>query len=205
MDTEHHWINSRRPGSLGALAQLRPILRVVGSRSHDMTPMPSTMNVLVTENGRRPARESTSPDRRSDSGTTLTEILIAIVLMGALIVPIMSAVLVTIKASSTNFDAAEVQTAVVNASDRVNRAPMSCDYKIYAQAAVQTQGWAPDRATVTHERFVPGSDPEQDGTWTPGACDSTDPTLELVQLVTVTITSPDGKLSRSIQVVKSNV
>jgi hypothetical protein len=106
--------------------------------------------------------------------------------------------------------AAQVETAVVNAADRVNRAPKRCDYTIYAQAAVQTEGWEPDRATVTHEYYVPGSDATVQGTWQTGAagapgCPGPAPTDLLVQRVTISITSPDGKVRRNIEVVKSDV
>ena len=122
-----------------------------------------------------------------------------------LIVPIASAMTAAVTASSRNFEAAEVQTAIVNAADRVNRAPLSCDYSIYVEAAVLTEGWDADRATVSHQRYVPGANPTQQGTWVPGACENVTPTDDTVQLLTITVTSPAGNISRQIEVVKSNV
>jgi type II secretory pathway pseudopilin PulG len=145
-----------------------------------------------------------------DAGFSIVEIVIAIVLMGTVVVAILNAVSTSINASSVSRSAAQVETAVVNAADRVNRAPKRCDYTIYAQAAVQTEGWDPDRAVVTHEYYVPGSDATVQGTWETGAagspgCPGPAPTDLLVQRVTISITSPDGKVRRNIEVVKSDV
>jgi type II secretory pathway pseudopilin PulG len=145
-----------------------------------------------------------------DGGFSIVEIVIAIVLMGTVVVAILNAVSMSVKASSVSRSAAQVETAVVNAADRVNRAPKGCDYTIYAQAAVQTEGWAPDRATVTHEFYVPGADATVEGSWETGAagapgCSGPAPTDLLVQRVTISITSPDGKVRRNIEVVKSDV
>jgi len=142
---------------------------------------------------------------RRDQGFTLPEIAISIALMGMLVVPIMSAVTTSIAASARSRSAAQVETAVVNAADRVNRAPKSCAYSEYVRAAVQSQGWPGDRAAVVEERFVPPTVLNQSGTWVPGACEIQTPTDLLVQRITITITSPDGKARRTIQVVKSDV
>ena len=58
-----------------------------------------------------------------DSGFSLVEIVIAIVLMATVVVAILNAVSTSVKASSVSRSAAQVETAVVNAADRVNRAP----------------------------------------------------------------------------------
>ena len=107
-----------------------------------------------------------------DSGFSIVEIVIAIVLMGTVVIAVLNAVTMSVKASSVSRSAAQVETAVVNAADRVNRAPKRCDYTIYAQAAVQTEGWAPDAATVTHEYYVPGPEATVAGSWQTGAAGS---------------------------------
>ncbi len=145
-----------------------------------------------------------------DSGFSLVEIVIAIVLMATVVVAILNAVSTSVKASSVSRSAAQVETAVVNAADRVNRAPKRCDYTIYVQAAVQTEGWPPETASVTHEFYVPGPDATVEGSWETGAagspgCSGPAPTDLLVQRVTISITSPDGKVRRNIEVVKSDV
>ena len=96
-----------------------------------------------------------------DRGFSIVEVIVTITLMAVVIVPIMSAVATSIKVSSIGRSAAQVETALVNAADRVNRASMACDYTIYAQAAVQSQGWQPGQATVTHAVLRARSDAER--------------------------------------------
>lgn len=151
------------------------------------------------------------PDRGldGDRGFSVTEMVIAIVLMGTVMAALMTAVFTGIRASSTSRNAARVETAIVNAADRVNRAPKKCDYTIYAQAAVQTEGWPAENAQVTHEYYIPGVDSSASGSWTPGptstpGCPAVATDL-LVQRVTITISSPERDVSRTIQVVKSDV
>jgi hypothetical protein len=136
----------------------------------------------------------------------MVEVVVTITLMAVVIVPILSAVATSIKSSSQSRSAAQVETALVNAADRVNRANKTCDYTIYAQAAVQTQGWDPDRASVRHAYYEPGPTPADPGSWVDGqACEFATATDGLVQLVVISVTSPDGDISREIQVVKSDV
>jgi type II secretory pathway pseudopilin PulG len=144
-----------------------------------------------------------------DAGYSLIEVVIAIMLMGTITIASLQAVTTSIKTSSVSRSAAQVETAIVNASDRVNRAKKSCDYTIYAQAAVLTEGWPATSAAVTQQYYVPSGGPTVAGQWLDGppsapACPGAKTDL-LVQRVTIKITSPDGKVRRSIQVVKSDV
>ncbi len=147
--------------------------------------------------------------RRRDGGFSVVEVVVAIALIGIVVVASLEAVSTSVKVSTTSRSAAQVETAVVNASDRVNRAKKECDYLRYAQAAVQTEEWDPSTATVVQEYYTASGDPRVAGTWQSGS--STCPagpgitTDLLVQRVTITITSPDGKIRRSITVVKSDV
>ena len=160
----------------------------------------------------RPAGRSVRSVRerhRGDRGFSLVEMVIAITLIGTVIVATLTAVAMSVRASSVSHSAAEVETAIVNASDRVNRATKSCDYTIYAQAAVLTEGWPASTVFVTQQYYEPSGDPTVAGQWVDGppatpACPGVKSDL-LVQQVTIRITSPDGKISRSIQVVKSDV
>lgn len=159
------------------------------------------------------AADVSPPTRRSsrrDRGFSIVEVVISIVLLGTLVVASLNTVRTSVKASSVSRSAARVETAIVNAADRVNRAPKRCDYTIYAQAAVLTEGWSADRASVAQEYYVPGPDATTPGTWVVGpagspGCPGPSPTDLLVQRVTITITSPDGRVRRDIQVVKSDV
>lgn len=155
-----------------------------------------------------PARP-TAP-ARPDHGFTLIEIVITITLMAIVAIAVLDAVATTVRVSSTSRSAAQVETALVNAADRVNRAPKRCDYTIYVQAAVQTQDWPVGSASVTHQYYIPGPTAMSTGSWAEGApanpgCPGPAPTDLLVQRVTITLTTPDGQVRRTIQVVKSDV
>jgi hypothetical protein len=148
--------------------------------------------------------------RSSDEGFSLVEVVIVVMLMGIVIVAVMSAVITSIATSAITRSGARVETVIVNAADRVNRAPKSCDYSAYAQAAVQTEGWAASAAVVTQEYYTPAVAPTSPGIWTAGstsspACPGGALTDLLVQRVTIRINSPDGRVHRSVQVVKSDV
>ena len=145
-----------------------------------------------------------------DRGFSIVEVIVTITLMAVVLVPIMSAVASSTKASSQGRSAAQVETALVNAADRVNRAPQKCNYLQYAHSAVQTQGWSEDRASVKHAYYIPGATPAASGSWAVGTvgyegCQISTTTVGLVQRVTITITSPDGTIEREIEVVKSRV
>ncbi len=137
----------------------------------------------------------------------MVEIVVTVAIIGITVIPIMEAVLTNIRASSTVNNGAAVETVLQNAADRVNRAPKKCDYTIYAQAAAQSEGWAAGQSVVVQEHFVPNANLSVSGTWASGACLGTDsvPADLLVQRVTITVTSPDGRTHRSMQVVKSDV
>lgn len=145
------------------------------------------------------------PRSRRDAGFSAVEIVVTIALLGVVVLPILEAVRVGVMASSRSHNAARTETALVNAADRVARAPMKCDYTTSVQAAVQVQGWAATLGSATHERFVSGGSPASPGTWVPGGCEFAGPTDGLVQRVTITVTSPDGKITRDMQVVKSDL
>lgn len=142
---------------------------------------------------------------RADRGFSLVEVLVAIVLMGIAMVPILLAGVMSVKASAQSRSAAKVETVLANAADRVNRAPESCDYAVYVQAAALAAGWEAARATATYEWYEPAELPTQLGTWNGGACPDGVPQPGLVQKVTITVRSADGSVTRSLTVVKSDV
>ncbi|MEO5724851.1 MAG: prepilin-type N-terminal cleavage/methylation domain-containing protein [Ilumatobacteraceae bacterium] len=144
---------------------------------------------------------------RRDLGQSLVEVVVTISIIAIVLVPIMTAVITNIRTSSSLRNSSLVETVVENAADRVNRAPKVCDYTVYVQAAAQSQGWTASQATVSQQHYVPGADPTVAGRWDSGACigTATKPADLLVQLVTITVQSPDGRNSKTIQVVKSDV
>ncbi|MCU1396805.1 MAG: hypothetical protein JWM34_5233 [Ilumatobacteraceae bacterium] len=149
------------------------------------------------------SRRRRAPD--DDAGFTLVEIIMAIVIMTIIAVPTMNAVITSIRADTENGNLADVQTVLQNAVDQINRAPKGCDYTQYAQAAAVTQGWKASQVTVSQQHYVAGVTPDLNGTWTANACDGTSPTALLVQMVTITVASPDAKIQKTLQVVKSDV
>lgn len=146
------------------------------------------------------ARGDARRRKNVDRGASLIEIVVAISLMGVIMLPLMAAVRTSIKASATNEAAAIAETAIVDAADRINRAPMACDYAVYVRAAVQIRGWDPGLATISHEYWDIDTD-----SWQPGGCELSGPTDRLVQRLEVSITAPHSAVTRSIEVLKSNV
>lgn len=155
-------------------------------------------------------RRGVRHDRTNDRGASLIEIVIAVTLLATVLGALVSATTTGVRVSSEQRSSALVETAVVNAADRLNRAPKQCDYGIYVEAAVLSQGWAPDSVQLVQEYYVAGTSPTVAGSWatgdpaTPG-CPGAAPDDLLVQRVTLTITDPEDGVRRSIQVVKSDV
>jgi prepilin-type N-terminal cleavage/methylation domain-containing protein len=167
---------------------------------------PRTWRDLVRSRRARPG-DPTLRAVGSDSGFTLVEVVMTIVLISMTIVPLIDATFTSIKASSTIREVAEIETVLQNAADRVNRAPTLCDYTIYVQAAAQANGWTANRASATHKYYVPGTSAlaATPGSWVNGACPNNVRTPRLIQMVTVTVTSASGSISRKIEVVKSDI
>ncbi len=162
---------------------------------------------MQAETDETSAQRGAGRGRRRDAGFSLVEIVMTITLVAVAIVPLIDATITSISASTIAREAAEVETVLANAADRVNRAPTLCDYRIYAEAAALSKGWPASSVTVTYQHYVPGasalaSDP---GTWASGACPGGARTPRLIQMATVSITSPSGDVTRSVKVVKSDV
>ena len=152
-----------------------------------------------------PGSQARRRRRGNDSGFSLTEIVMTVGILSVVVVPTLTAVISAIRAGSLNDDLSSVETILQNAADRVNRAPKSCDYTLYAQAAAQTQGWSASTTSVVQQHYVPGPTPDVNGSWVAQACATTSPAPLAVQMVTITVASPDGSVHKSLQVVKSDV
>jgi prepilin-type N-terminal cleavage/methylation domain-containing protein len=142
---------------------------------------------------------------RRDAGFSLTEVIVAVLLMSIAVVPIMLAAGVSVRSSTQSRTLARVETVLANAADRVNRAPEGCDYKIYVEAAALAEGWQVSQATVSYQYYTPAASAATAGTWQAGACPGGVRPDGLVQMVTIGIQSTDGRTLRTIQVVKSDV
>ncbi len=144
--------------------------------------------------GRRDHGSAMSP---RDPGVTFVEVLVTIVLMGTVLIGILAAVRTSIQASSMAESAAEIETLLVNAVDRVNRADNTdCDFESEVGAAVETYGWPASSAQVVHEYLQP------DGSWSlvPGVIDCEDQ----IRRIRITLTHPDKDIVRRLEVVKGD-
>ncbi len=163
------------------------------------------MRRYLTRQSEAGDHQRVAPVQTRDPGTTLTELLVTIVIMGIVIAPVMNAVIGVVKASATNRGLAQVETVLTNAADQVNRAPRGCDYTLFAQTAPSPLGWSLSSVTVQQYHYVPGPVPTVTGTWDNGACAGVGgvPDDLEVQLVSITVRNPDTGAQRTIQVVKS--
>ena len=123
----------------------------------------STSDAARSKNESKDAAPSHRGSNRRDAGFTLVEAVVTIALMSIVVVPVLGAVMASIEASSRSRSAAQIETVLVNASDRVNRAPKTCGYVDYVQAALGAQRWDPSLATVVEEHSRARSDSEPAG------------------------------------------
>lgn len=137
--------------------------------------------------------------RRGDAGYSLTEIVVTVALLGIVVVPVLGAVRGSVKASAVSRAAAQVETALVNAAEAVNRASLSCDPDDYREAIGAALADAPNPVRLTALDVTHAGGPA--GTPCPGPS----PTFDLVQHVRIGVTSADGELTRSLSIVKSHV
>lgn len=140
--------------------------------------------------------------RRGDRGVTFVEILVAIVVSGTLVAAVVNSTFTIISISGRSFTAAEVETVLINASDRINRAPQLCDYEAYVDAAALAEEWDPGLITVTVERLVENAGNATD--WEIQPCPADVSPFD-VQRMTITLTDPGGRVTRTLTVVKSSV
>jgi Tfp pilus assembly protein PilV len=143
--------------------------------------------------------------RDGDRGSSLVEVLMAVVLTAIAIVPLMGASWVLVRNSAVNRSSTKVETVINNAADRVNRAVPNCEYQIYVEAAAMAEGWAQSQASATYQYYVPNPNATLPGAWVAGGCPNGVRPAGLVQMVLITVSSPDGRVTRTIQVVKSDV
>lgn len=159
----------------------------------------------------RTGRAST-PDARADAGFSLVEMVVTVTLMGIAMIPILIAAMSLVKTSSFDRNATKVATVLANAADRLNRTPESCDairYRGVVVAAVSAQWQEHDEpeslVTTDYSYFVPGPTVSDAGTWAAGLCPPNALAKDVVQMVNIGVTSPDGQVHRSMQVVKSKI
>lgn len=141
---------------------------------------------------------------RRDSGYSVVEVLVTVALLGLVVVPILGAVSGAIRASAIDRDGAQLETALANAAEAVNRSPLSCDAAAYA-AAVETV--LADRSGSVHLHSLQVAHATGPSSWSApdDACAGAAPTFDLVQRVTICLHSADDRLTRRVDVLKSHV
>lgn len=154
------------------------------------------------------AEAGTSRDRRApgarDAGVTFVEILITVVLMGTVVIGILAATRTSIIASRTSEEAAQVQSALLAAAERVERAPRDqfpCEsLRIPVENAAKLTFGVDDPTPyveVVTEHLMAGE-------WKPNACPSTGFQANLLQRLTITMTHPGSGLERTLEVIKGD-
>ncbi len=151
-------------------------------------------------------RASRSDTRSRDAGVTLVEILITIVLMGTVVLGVLTATRTLIIASRTSDEVAQVQTALLTAAERIDRAPREqyrCVFDDPIRAAAQLELGVPADVvdnywSVEYEHLGPTG-------WADGACPATGYQQHLVQRITITMQIPESSVRRSLTVVRSDV
>lgn len=161
----------------------------------------------VTHKWRKRAALAPPEARPRDSGATFVEVLVTIVLLGMVVLGILAATRTQVVASKTSREAARVESALLSAAERVERASRSegytCDLSgpVYAAAQLKlgvSAAEAPTFATLDYEHLTATG-------WVAGACPGGVYQANLVQRVGITMISPDTGLTRRLEVLKGDV
>ncbi len=147
-----------------------------------------------------------SPGR--DAGFSLVEMVVTVTIMALAMIPILIAAMSLIRSSSYSRNATKVETVLANAADKLNRTGESCTVKNYrdaVEAALAVPHWDTSLVTTQFSYFVAGPTVSDAGTWAEGLCPPNALAKDVVQMVKISLSSPDGKVHRSMQVVKSKI
>jgi Tfp pilus assembly protein PilE len=148
-----------------------------------------------------------SHSHRRDSGSTFVEVLVTIVLLGTVVLGLLAATRTQIIASRTSREAAQIESALLAAAERVERAPRSegywCDLSgpVYAAAQLElgvSAAEAPTYALLAYEHLTATG-------WDPGACPGDVYQPGLVQRIGITMISPESGMTRKLEVLKGDV
>lgn len=159
------------------------------------------------QNERREAADGepprSPPAPTADRGFSLVEAIVTITLTSLVVVGILAAVRASVKSSRVVYDAAELETVLINAADRVDRAEQLCDYEDYVDAAALAANWPVSALSASVETLVANTgDPAND--WAAQPCPADVRPFD-VQRIVITATSPNGGITRTMTVVKSDV
>jgi prepilin-type N-terminal cleavage/methylation domain-containing protein len=160
--------------------------------------------------------EPGAPER--DRGYTLIEMLIAILLMGSIVLAIIGGMWAVVRASSQSDSRAKSQAILGAAADSItNMQHWTCPeinnpYSGFAAKAATTVGWPASSVSVSDYQYwnpakLPKAGWDLDNSIQGLGCNpeaglSLDKTL---QKLTITVVSPDGKYTNSIDIVKADI
>ena len=160
---------------------------------------------------------------RRDGGWTMTEIVVAIALMGSIILAIIGGMFAVVRASAANDEAAKVQAVLGSAADRIaNYKYLECpedadaysdynavSYARVGKAAVESVGWNESTVQITNYEFWdPGTNSWQATNNLQGSdCNASVglTTSKTMQKITVVVTAPSGNSSSSLDIIKSDI
>jgi prepilin-type N-terminal cleavage/methylation domain-containing protein len=150
----------------------------------------------------RPPPSSTLPGR--ESGFTLIEMLIAVMITGLIATAVLGALGTVVRATAKSDDKSRMEAVMSSAADRLSVASfIPCatkdSYSAQARTASGTVGWGPDSVIVESVTYW------NSATSSFGATCNVIGQVSPVQKVKVKVQSPDGKTVRYLEVVKSDV
>lgn len=165
------------------------------------------MRTIGARQSRRAASSRRAPGSCADRGVSLVEVVIAIALTGGVVVSILGALITVVRSSDQTEETAKVQAVIGGTADALADATwVPCpeiddSYVGPIRAAAIRVGW--DVTTVTIDDI---------DYWNPVTNDWAEEcngaaavgTSERLQLVTVRVTSPDGRFVKSFDIVKSD-
>ena len=141
-----------------------------------------------------------SAGRPTDGGFSLVEVLIALVILGLGFTALLGAMGTAFSGANTFRGQSNAGTVVISAVERVKDAAYSScatpsTYLTAAQEAAQTAGWPASAVKVDEVRYWNGF------TYGSTCQEATSPYLAM-QLITVSVTSPDSRAVERLQVAK---
>ena len=89
----------------------------------------------------RPPFHRDDDEAGPDRGSTFVEIVAAVTILALISVPLLNGLMASMQGSQQRQVDAEMDTALVDIADRIDRAPQACDYRDVLDAAAVAQGW----------------------------------------------------------------
>ncbi len=167
---------------------------------------------------REASEETKVPRRQSDSGTTLIEILVSIVLIGTAVVATLGALRISIIGGTIHRDHANAHAWLQSASDVLyasekedcntslsdgGKSTIIAMYQPVVDVVANPQGWTNSQIKVVDLQFWNATDTDGDGIVEYRFGDVCQDSINLsLQRVTLEVRSPDGRIIEQVELVK---